>query len=283
MEGKCSKCYLVNSLCICDKVRHIFKGKGTSVQIILYQHFKEYGRPSNTGKLLLIGLENNTELKIFGNIDDENDMINRATSSTPSFVLSPGENSIPMSSFRQIYKQANGNVNLILVDSTWNQASAMLKNIPASIQRVHIDELSIKSPSQFLSRKQTSDTKTSTIEAFALALQALDDSNDAMISSLYEALRLSVDSLNKQCGLASSYGNDIEPNVMMCDSSTGPFQKAAVARPTGCPTCGTGATKFVNMGLRKPDATRKLSRIWQCKKCSSFFSVEEKESIDRID
>jgi hypothetical protein len=187
-----------------------------------------------------------------------------------------------MSSFRQIYKQANGNVNIILVDSTWNQASAMLKNIPASIPRVHIDELSIKSPSQFLSRKQTSDTKTSTIEAFALALQSLDDSNGAMISSLYEALRLSVDSLNKQCGLASSYGNDIEPNVMMCDSSTGPFQKATVVRPNNCPTCGIGVTtKFVNMGLRKADATRKLSRIWQCKKCSSFFPVEEKESVDR--
>ena len=211
-------------------------------------------------------------------------MINRATlSSTPSFVLSPGESSIPMSSFQQIYKQANGNVNIILVDSTWNQASAMLKNIPSSIPRVHIDELSIRAPSQFLSRKQTSDTKTSTIEAFALALQALDSSNDAMISSLYEALRLSVDSLNKQCGLASSYGNDITPNMMMCDSSTGPFQKAAVARPNSCPECGTGA-KFVNMGLRKPDEAigRKLSRIWQCKQCSSFFSIEEKESLDRI-
>ena len=279
---KCDKCYLVVSLCICEKVMRIFKDVNdvaddggaidSNLQVYLYQHFKEFGRPSNTGKLVKIGLPNNTHLKFFGNIDDEHDLISKL-SSTTSFILSPGENSTPISQFQDLYRQANGKVNICLIDSTWGQAAAMLKTLPLSIPRVHIDELSIMEPSQFLSRKQTSETKISTIEALALALQALDSKN-SIVLSLYEALRLSVDSLNKQNGKGSSYGNSIVPNS---DQTKGPFQKPSVARPDHCPHCMISCG-FVNMGLRKPDENkgRKLSRIWQCKKCTSFFSIDEK-------
>jgi DTW domain-containing protein YfiP len=263
-------------LCICDRVESLFKGTtDANFNLFLYQHFKEFGRPSNTGKLLQIGLKNNTQMKIFGNMGDEHDMISNL-SSTASFILSPGENSVPISRFQDRYRQVNGNVTIVLVDSTWSQTAAMLKILPQSIPRVHIDQLSIKEPSQFLSRKQTSETKISTIEALALAIQALDP-NSSVVPSLFEALRLSVDALNKQNGMVASYGNSIIPNVDVSTDS-GAFQRPSVPRPTFCPHCMISGS-FVNMGLRKPDESigRKLIRIWKCKKCTSFFSVDEKD------
>jgi DTW domain-containing protein YfiP len=179
-KGKCEHCFLFFEYCICRQVKDIFNTPNrlleNHVHIALYMHFKEYGRASNTGKLLRIGSPTNTSQYIYGQTDQE-ESLQTLLQSKPSLIIYPSPISRPISEYAHWLSSSSSSthhpITLCVIDSTWPQSRAMEQRLHPDIPRVHIDELVTK-PSLFLNRKQsTNKTKISTIEAIMLAIMAL--------------------------------------------------------------------------------------------------------------
>jgi len=205
-------------------------------------------------------------------------------SQTISLLLYPetsGETftSEPLSKFASAQK----NISLFVIDSTWPQSKRMNQKIPSHIKRVHIDNL-VEGPSMFLIRKQNSGggqvgTRVSTLEATALALRALGESEENVVSPLFEALRLSVDACLHQTGKKKAYGNVMRP--LLTDSYldpnyNGPFRRPQVNRPSHCFHCKLESheARLKNRGTKPATETTPLQRCWYCKSCKNFFYTE---------
>lgn len=305
---RCDKCFLTKQFCICDAIKDIFKtssGKILSTVAVL-MHYKEWGRGSNTGKLISIG-DSKHPIFLFGNRSDEDKLI-ELLRSKPSLVLYPTKDSRPIHEYRHLFDENKGDVVLCAIDSTWSQSSAMEKIIPDDIPRVHVD-MHVSGPSLFLNRRQSANkSKVSTIEAIAFALSSLGESPQAC-ETLLTALQHSVDAVLRQGGKATAYGSDIQPIVDENDEGL-PISTGSVKRPTKCYRCNATAreTSFRNFGLRwisledveriqsgelnilfegrqkfsssdnsKKDHSDTLYRVWKCKNCDDCLIFEEHE------
>jgi DTW domain-containing protein YfiP len=122
-------------------------------------HYKEYGKSSNTGKLLSFFSPYKCTVDIFGtkSADESLWSICSAGDKMP-VVLFPSNDSIPLSNLKQYKKD----IILCVIDSTWNQAKAVDKWLPKHLARVHIDDY-IEKDSLFLLRKQRSESKVNTL------------------------------------------------------------------------------------------------------------------------
>lgn len=143
--------------------------------------FSEFGRSSNTGKILTTCCPH-SQLYVSGLPSQEEALIAhlRANPET-SFVLFPSPDSISVQEFlsrfaakpapesggegkgKEVEKVAEDvkalrvtdspPLNIVVIDGTWNQAKHLIYNIPADIPRVHINPTA---PSLFLLRKARS-------------------------------------------------------------------------------------------------------------------------------
>ena len=275
-RNRCQSCWISKSLCICDKAREFATGcPPIKAHIALLMHYKEWGRASNTGKLLKIMSPSTTSISIFGIQIDESNLLKKLNEK-PSTVLYPSASSRPASEFQEWYTLHNGNVNICVLDSTWNQSKAMDRLIPENVPRININDM-IAGPSLFLSRKQSlTEYKISTIEAVAMALVSLGEDPEAL-RPYYDALKLSVDSVNLLRGMPEAYGSDIVPTIDDCGGPS-PFTTPSVPKPEVCACCGTKGTKLRNMGtLFVTDDELGLDgrrvRVWHCKNCNQKFRV----------
>ena len=313
-DNTCRYCFMCGPMCICKAIRLKFDQNAETfgrikASIAVFMHFKEWGRASNTGKLVAIGDPEKSLLGIYGVEDSEKPMID-FIQSHPTIVLFPSPAAEPISKYRNWYSN-NPNACLLVLDATWSQAGAMERSIPSHIPRVRLDA-EITSPSQYLNRKQSSNTtKISTIEAIAIALEALGEPREAL-TPLYSSLHLSVDSVRIQGGLPPAYGNQIIPQLSSNPKHNGPFTKSTANRPSHCPHCAATypETRFKNLGTHRrmpfradseiktrketeirvetetetetetsemKDTTDQPSssayRVWQCKSCSRVFEM----------
>ena len=206
-KDRCVVCWMHNSLCICEKARNLaISCPPITINIALLMHYKEFGRASNTGKLLQLIAPNKSTMTIFGS-DDET-ILHNYLLNNPSLLLYPGANSTPASEFKEYCQTNSNNVTLCVMDSTWNLSKAMERAIPQEIPRVNIDH-EVSGPSLFISRKQsTTASKVSTIEAIYLALSGLGE-DPAALEPFIPALKLAVDAVQKQRGRPNVYGNDV--------------------------------------------------------------------------
>jgi len=226
--------------------------------IDVFMHYKEWGRASNTGKLLPIGLPDRSKIYLYGRRPDYELLVGKLTT-TPSVILYPGDSSTSITDFRSLYNSRNNDFNICVIDSTWSQSQAMDRCLPAQIPRVNINDF-IDSPSLFLNRRQVLaddnltnvGIKISTIEALALALKALD-ADDQLIDVMYQALKLSVDATFAQNGKRTIYGHNFFNQISNVTVPNGPYTAFSVRRPSQCSHCGASSlnTIFKNMGLRK--------------------------------
>lgn len=266
-EGRCFGCFLFMPYCMCSIAPTIFQpalsnpsSVTSRVHFCLFMHFKEWGRASNTGKLLNVGLGNDRAgLYIFGQQDQEQVLIEKLRS-RPSLILYPSTNAKNISEYRHLI-ETTGNENplqLCVIDTTWSLSAAMNRNLPDDIPRVMIDKDLISGPSRFLNRKQNINKhKVSTIEAVALALQSLLPENSTVgnstSSSIDEednlpeelrcyrtALEYSVDSVLKQAGKKLAYGHEILPNFSTTGNQVhfGPVTRPITGKPLACLGCG---------------------------------------------
>lgn len=255
-EGRCLQCFIFKAFCVCEPVRKIFQPitskESTSllsrINFDVLMHFKEWGRSSNTGKLLQVGLgSERCSTYIFGNTADETALISTLRSQ-PSLIIYPSSDSLPISHYKDMLLNAVEGpkpLHLCVVDSTWSQSSAMNRSLPDDIPRACIDLEYITGPSRFLNRKQSIHKhKVSTIEAVTLALFALldaakginqttenppaasastaetkdtNDDDDLLpleLQPFRSALEYGVDAVRRQGGLPPAFGNHIRPHFV---------------------------------------------------------------------
>jgi DTW domain-containing protein YfiP len=281
-DNKCKSCFMTQCLCICSRVKDIYQKSETKPKsnLKVFMHYKEWGRASNTGKLLSIGMPEKSSISIFGSITDEEEML-ASFVNKPVLILYPSPDSKPISEYNSWFSHQSG-VTLCVLDSTWSQSSAMNNRLPEHIPRVRIDD-EVLSPSLFLNRKQsTNKTKVCTVEAVALALRAMGEDESAL-NPIFESLRLSVDAVLQQSGKKAVYNNN------MASMST----HATIVRPKECPSCNANCadTVFKNLGTHKRRPSERsltgsdndsdtesshpfVYRTWKCTACSEYFEVD---------
>lgn len=173
-ENRCLSCFMCGPLCICSAVRDMFQSPLQSAHhledsnsdcnidkprikssIAVFMHFKEWGRASNTGKLVHIGEPHKSIVGIYGVENSEKQILDFITAN-PTIILYPSANAQPIREYRDWYSETP-NACLCVIDSTWAQSSAIDKVIPAHIPRVKVDD-DVIAPSQYLNRKQSSNT-----------------------------------------------------------------------------------------------------------------------------
>lgn len=289
-EGRCLQCFLTKQLCICSEVKNIFsKSEMTpKANLLVYMHYKEWGRSSNTGKLLLSGLPSKSQLHLYGIREDQKNIVDSLLSK-PSIIVYPSRSAVSIQEFKEWYSLSE-DINVCVIDSTWSQSYAMDQSLPTHIPRVKVDDF-VVGASQFLNRKQSDlPGRVSTIEAAAIALKTLGEP-DAALAPIYQALHLSVDAVLRQRGKKTAYGHDFMAQISnpteVEEGLSGPYTKATILRPQACPLCGASQqhTVFKNMGVRSKVSTediRKLTneenadekhrRLWKCQACLEFFA-----------
>lgn len=301
-DGRCCDCFLPFQMCICKQVGDFFQTTPFTpkANLHIYMHYKEWGRASNTGKLMAKGMPDNCKVHIFG-VKEQHDALIEELRSKPSLILFPSSSATSIADYSDLYAKSGGNLNICVIDSTWSQAGTMEKSLPADIPRVKVDDFVLKA-SEFLNRKQSQEGRVSTIEAVILALQALGEAPEQLLA-MQQSLRLSVDVVSRLRGRGEHYGNSFVSNMINFTSSDGhdPYTKPKITRPESCPHCHatSSTTIFKNIGLRKghwsessesTDGTggivtytevktapgtkqKECHRAWKCQACKSHFFI----------
>ena len=194
IEGKerCSRCWFYKSMCICSRVADLTKdAEPVKTDIALFMHYKEYGKTTNTGKLVQMITGERCAMHVYGTADADVQLLSLCQDvSKQPVLLYPTASSRPISEFRR--NSTNKPLVLCVIDSTWGQSKAMHRWFPDSMPRVHIDD-DVLEKSLFLSRKQSViSSKISTLEAIEKALIALGETSSA-VSPFIPTLKLSVD------------------------------------------------------------------------------------------
>ena len=161
----CKKCWTFAPICVC----HLFKQRGSCgtnsdnrarlpqgvEKLIVWTHHDEYGRTSNTGSLLPLGLQQ-TEILMKGLLDHEqimNELLCRKDV-TP-VVLWPDKQgkraSTTIANLKRKIEETssnnsqnegndNGGIVLISIEGTWNTARKMVNKLPPHVLRLDLSE-----------------------------------------------------------------------------------------------------------------------------------------------
>ncbi len=146
-DNRCYNCFFHKQNCICKS----FQASPISENITfnVYMHYKEFGRTSNTGKLLRVLYPNQTTISLF-QIDD----LAFSSNSEETIILYPSNDSVCISSWMKQYDAKSKKLNIVVLEGTWAESKTLNKQFPRTIPRVNINNV-ISGPSSFTSRKQT--------------------------------------------------------------------------------------------------------------------------------
>lgn len=213
VRGKCEGCMLQTAYCICGRLRTLREttvetaGTGARVRFVVWMHFKERKRASNTGKLLEALLPG-SEVLLDGVPED---MLRfqelRAAAAGRVFVLFPSEDALPVdAALAQMgpapapsgtAAPATPPALAVLVDGTWSQARRMRKSAK-ELQGVRDVALAPTKVSEFHWRRQSVEGRISTLEAAALLLEDMGEPA-AVSQALLDALAALCGALERQC------------------------------------------------------------------------------------
>ena len=212
-SSKCSVCFLQRSCCICGRLavlKSTLPKQELKCHVCLFTHYKEYGKASNTGKLLKFAFPGSVTTFILGNAKDDALLVDKITREN-TLVLYPGGKSVSLQSVLDRVLQVAGgaarkwhgdgpdpsgmcaegvSVNLVVIDSTWRQSKAMYRwlsslcpsstlsqslSAPPFCFHVNVDSaVEGGGPSGYLNRRQIFPSKSSTVESAAYALAVLE-------------------------------------------------------------------------------------------------------------
>ncbi|MEY4508765.1 MAG: hypothetical protein RLZZ450_887 [Pseudomonadota bacterium] len=165
----------------------------TRTRVVLLQHPREHGKAVNTARIAALALPSST-LHVgvdFSEVAAVREAISDPT--RPAVLLYPGPGASELERL-----PPEGAVTLVVIDGTWHQARALLRNNPqiAALPRYAFTPAA---PSEYRIRKEPSPECVSTIEALANALPLLEG-DPARFAVLLEPFRAMVD---VQVGYAS--------------------------------------------------------------------------------
>ena len=183
---RCMACWVTRAHCMCERLREL-RIATDRVNVLVAMHYKEYGKATNTAKLLphLIGPSTDACSLCVYPVDS---LQERLQDAGPALLLWPGEDSTPAAELRGWVAEQRQRVTLLVIDGTWGHARAMARCVPESVRRVHVSA-EVAGPSLFrYNRRQATPVRVSTLEAVGLALRALGEAADT--GRLVRALRL---------------------------------------------------------------------------------------------
>ena len=175
----CRVCGLMLSTCVCDLLPRI----RSRVELVVYQHFSELNRQSNTGRLVAHMIEPSrilqwgSETPIPETTFDEPDAV--------TYVLFPRST---MNVLSAEHVATDGRrTSLILLDATWGQARSMSRRIPA-IQSLPFLSLPEGDTPTWKLRRSPGSGQCCTLEAAYRAVSILD--GESVAAPLMTALEL---------------------------------------------------------------------------------------------
>lgn len=156
-------------LCVCGVVpRHPAR-----TRVIVVMHHTEAMRQSNTGRLVLSGLEG-AEVRLRGLVDKT---VNTSGMTDPDrrlWLLFPSAQARPLD--RALVEADSRPVTLVVPDGTWNHARKVGLRVPGLRDATHVS-LPFERVSEYRLREAGHPHKLSTIEAIARAMELLEGAN----------------------------------------------------------------------------------------------------------
>ena len=171
----CDRCRRPRRVCYCAALPELL----TRTRVIILQHPRERTMPIGTARMATLALPG-VELRVGVRWDQLEDLGESA------ILLWPGEDAKDILSV-----PPTGQVTLVVVDGTWSQAKAVVRDSPA-LRRLPRYGFVAPEPSQYRIRREPSEGFVSTIEALMHALGALEG-DAARFRPLLDPLRRMVD------------------------------------------------------------------------------------------
>lgn len=153
-------------LCVCGLVPRVF----TRTRVVVVMHHIEAMRQTNTGRLVLAGLEN-AEVRLRGLHQRPLDCSDLASGERRTLLLFPSSGARPLA--EALCDNDPRPVTLVAPDGTWNHARKVGLREPALRAAEHV-MLPFEKPSEYRLRTAGHPHKLSTIEAIARAMGLLE-------------------------------------------------------------------------------------------------------------
>jgi len=152
-------------------------------------------------------------LVIYGNAEQEKEMLDTIQYHPNTFVLFPSPNSsITLEELMANEKSEDktstvqpSNYNIVVLDGTWKQAKAMSNHLPRNFPRVR---LATSQPTISKLRKQSSPDRVTTAEATARILEEMQE-DPVELTKIWECIQKRIDQADLQSGRASLVKADV--------------------------------------------------------------------------
>lgn len=184
---RCFRCRMHLELCVCD----VFPRFSLRTKVIPIIHSREYWRPSNTGYLTKLCLENSEIRKKSGLQSFAESAVAPEVGRT-NYVLFPAEGATVLSPDLKKAAEADGKpITLFVPDGSWRQASKMVTRDPVLSQLPKVVVPEWFSPSVYRLRTESRPEGMATFEAIARAVGSLE--GDEVRVALERAFRIFTD------------------------------------------------------------------------------------------
>ena len=163
---RCAQCRLHVEQCLCDSVPRI----AIDTRIVLVMHRRELSKPTNTGRLALLALED-CQLHIRGHQERPADLSVIPDAGRRTWLLFPREDAVELS--HELVAADPRPITLIVPDGTWGQARAAVRREP-DLDAATAVLLSPGQPSRYRLRQEPVPGGLATVEAIARALGVIE-------------------------------------------------------------------------------------------------------------
>lgn len=175
----CLGCEYPAVVCVCNAL----KPTGFNTKIIILQHPSETAQAKNTARLVSL-VASGTEIIVGENERDFDSVRARFEGDARCIVVFPSPESeaiAKLAAQRQVDT-------IILLDGTWRKAKKIWYS-NAWLRSMTVCKLETPDSSAYRIRKGTEAGGVSTLEAAALALEALEDANTQPLHSVFDAMQ----------------------------------------------------------------------------------------------
>lgn len=177
---RCKYCMLLPYLCICS----IKQTVDTRSAFLLLMYDDEILKPSNTGRLIA-DLVPDTHAYIWSRTEPNAEMLTLLDDPRwQPIVIFPAEYTQTERLITQTNIMNIPSPLFILLDGTWSQAKKMFRKSPY-LAHFPVLSFSPENISQYLVRKATKDNQLATAEVASLALESINEPNNAALLSLF--------------------------------------------------------------------------------------------------
>lgn len=194
----CHTCWFIEAACICSKIKKIqFSRK---IKFLIFMHWKEYFRASNTAKVLLIAAPNSSKLYLFGRKKEEQELIHEMSKDPQhTFLLFPAEDFVTTQQFLhkmeleqkqekfENFPTEEPTITVVVIDGTWGNAATIMRflNKATKDKKIFLQKLKLEPTTlSSFTRTQSSPDRICTIESIVLLLKELGESEELQASLL---------------------------------------------------------------------------------------------------